>query len=378
VNGSCDAVVLGGGANGCAIARELSRDGMKVVLLERGAIGCGTSSNSSKLIHGGLRYLENGQFGLVRESLKERKRLAELYPDLVKMVPFYLPVYSDSLRPWWVIRLGLMFYDVFSRQPLYRSRRVNKGDFSNRFRDIKTSGLSRVYVYYDGKTDDLELTRRLALDARDNGCIVREKCKVEDIIAAGGKLEIKYTDDGGKYSVETPLLINATGPWIDEVNERYSLPHNYRITKVSGIHIVVNRELVPDCMFLQTQNKRIFFMIPWEGRKTIIGTTERVEDGRCDEIKVNEDDVDYLLDCANRYLKTPIERQDICDTFLGIRPLIRDKKAKDATSMSREYKIDVVECRGARVIHIYGGKLTTCLGMAEKVRRQIQDMDDSK
>ena len=167
-------------------------------------------------------------------------------------------------------------------------------------------------------------------------------------------------------------MINATGPWIDEVNNQYGLAHNYRISKVSGIHIVIDGALVPDCMFLQTSNKRIFFMIPWEGEKTIIGTTERVEKGPCDEVKVQEEDVNYLLDCASHYLQNRIQASDICGTFLGIRPLVMKKNVQeDATSMSREYKIDVLQKGQTRLIHVYGGKLTTCLSMAEKVAAQV-------
>lgn len=364
-----DAIILGGGVNGCAIGRKLSQDGKKVCLLERKTIGGGTSSNSSKLIHGGLRYLETGQFGLVKESLKDRKRLFELYPDLVKMVPFYLPVYNDSLRPWWMIRIGLGLYDLFSRQPAYHCRYVNKKNFLDRFPGIKAQGLRRVYVYYDGKTNDRELTKRIADDACGLGAVVKENCQIISVDMDDKEVKVVYRDNDGEHIAEAPLLINSTGPWIDEVNERYRLPHNYRISKVSGVHIVIDRELVPDCMFLQTNNRRIFFMIPWQEGKTIIGTTERMEKGICDEVKVQEEDTNYLMECANRYLREPIDKNDICDTFLGIRPLVMNKNASDATSMSRDYKVDVINKGNTRLIHVYGGKLTTCLSMAEKVEK---------
>ena len=368
MQGNFDVIILGGGVNGCAIARKLSREGKRVCLLERYTIGCGTSSNSSKLIHGGLRYLETGSFGLVKESLKDRKRLSELYPQLVQMVPFYLPVYDDSLRPWWMIRTGLGLYDLFSRQPEYHCRHVRNQDFARKFPGIKTEGLRRVYVYYDGKTNDLEITRRIAQDAVDSGGAVRENCPVVSIDAGSKSFAVLYRDGSGEHRVEAPLLINATGPWIDEVNAKYRLPHNYRINKVSGIHIVINRALVPDCMFLQTNNRRIFFMIPWSEGTTIIGTTERMENCSCDEVKLQEEDINYLLNCANHYLKEPISHEDICGTFLGIRPLVIDKHDEtDATNMSRDYKIDVIRKGESKLVHVYGGKLTTCLSMAEKV-----------
>jgi glycerol-3-phosphate dehydrogenase len=372
MNVNYDAIILGGGINGCAIARKLSQEGKKVCLLERLAIGCGTSSNSSKLIHGGLRYLETGRFGLVKESLKDRKRLFELYPDLVEMVPFYLPVYDDSLRPWWMIRTGLGMYDIFSRQHEYHCRYINNEDFAEKFPGVKTAGLRRVYVYFDGKTDDLELTSRIAQDAVSSGGVVRENCQVISVQGNDKVFQVLYQDSSGENEAVAPLLINATGPWIDEVNAKYQLTHNYRINKVSGIHIVINRTLVPDCMFLQTNNRRIFFMIPWTEGKTIIGTTERIENSSCDEVKVQEDDVNYLLECANHYLQEKVSRDDICHTFLGIRSLVMDMNDKaDATSMSRDYKIDVIRQGETKLIHVYGGKLTTCLSMAEKVAGRV-------
>lgn len=367
-----DIVILGGGINGCAIARKLSMDGKRVCLLERNTIGSGTSSNSSKLIHGGLRYLETGKIGLVKESLKDRKRLAQLYPNLVHMVPFYLPIYENSLRPWWIMRIGLGMYDLLSSQPEYHCRHIKNEEFVKRFPRIKAEGLRRVYVYFDGKTNDLEITRHIAQDAHNSGCSVRENCRVVVVEGNDQAVRVSYQDYCGKHEVEAPVLINATGPWIDEVNAAYQLPHNYRISKVSGIHIVINRALVPDCMFLQTDNRRIFFMIPWSQGRTIIGTTERTENCSCSEVKVQKDDIDYLLDCTNHYLREPIGHDDICDTFLGIRPLVMDKNVNsDATNMSREYKIDVIRKGKTELIHVYGGKLTTCLSMAEKVAAEV-------
>ncbi|NPV90765.1 MAG: FAD-dependent oxidoreductase [Firmicutes bacterium] len=364
-------MILGAGINGCAIARRFSQAGKRVLVIERRAVGSGTSSNSSKLIHGGLRYLETGRFGLVRESLRERGRLVRLYPDLVRMVPFFLPVYGDSPRPWWVIRVGLGVYDLFTGFGEYSCRGVAKQSFLEGFAGIRGAGLTRVYRYYDAKTDDLELTRRIAEDAVNSGCAIREGCEVREVDFGGSSIGIRAVDGNGEYEFETGLLINATGPWIDEVNDRYALPHDHRIAKVSGIHIVIDRLLVPDCMFLQTSGRRIFYMIPWRDEQTIIGTTERMEVKRCDEVAVDEEDIEYLLRCASGYLKEPLRREDVCSTFLGIRPLIREKGKSDATGMSREYKIEVHGDRGCRLVNVYGGKLTTALSLAEKVYKQV-------
>ncbi len=362
-----DGIIVGGGINGCAVVRLLSQQGKKLAILERKTIAGGTSSNSSKLIHGGLRYLESGQFGLVRKSLKDRSRLCELYPDLIKMVPFYLPIYDDSARPWWVIRVGLGFYDIFSGQPAYASHPVAIEEFTRRFDNIKKAGLKKVYMYFDGKTDDFLLTRRIAADALAAGCVIRENCEINEIKYDEQRVFVSCRDETGEYAFGAKYLINASGPWIDEVNQRYHLPHNYHIAAVSGIHIVIDKVLVPDCMFLQTADKRIFFMIPWKGGQTIIGTTERMENGPCDNVRVNGEDIDYLIKAANHYLKEEISEQDICGTFLGIRPLIMDKHISDPNRMSRDYKIDVIDKGGVKLIHIYGGKLTTCLSTAEEV-----------
>ncbi len=362
-----DCIVLGAGINGCAVARLLSEQGKKVAVLERKTIGCGTSSNSSKLIHGGLRYLESGQFGLVKKSLKDRSRLCELYPDLIKIVPFYLPVYEDSPRPWWMIRIGLRFYDIFSGEPSYAARSIRKEEFIRRFSGIKSTGLKKVFMYFDGKTDDLLLTRRIAHDAEAEGCVVKENCVIDDIKFDAKQVLISCRDDEGEHSLLAKHLINASGPWIDEVNECYDLPHNYHIVNVSGIHIIIDKVLVPDCMFLQTADQRIFFMIPWKDKQTIIGTTERMENGACDDVAVKKEDIDYLIRCANDYLLEGISEGDICGTFLGIRPLIMKKQVSDLNRMSRDYKIDVSYKDGVKVIQVYGGKLTTCLSTAEEV-----------
>lgn len=224
-----DAVVIGAGINGCAIARKLSLEGKRVLLLEKGTVGCGTSSNSSKRVHGGSRYLENFQFSLVKESLLERRRLCELYPDLVQMVPFYLPVYSDSPRPWWMIRAGLAMYDFYSHQDDFRCRLVRFTDFANHFPEVNLEKLEKVYVYYDGKTDDLELTRRIAEDAVDKGCSLIEEACLTDISLGENEIKLQYMKGRVMQQASTPVLINAAGPWIDEVNDQFGLEHNYRI-----------------------------------------------------------------------------------------------------------------------------------------------------
>ena len=360
-----DIIVLGAGINGCGIAAELSRRNQRVLVLERSAIGSGTSSKSSRLIHGGLRYLETAKFGLVREALHDRQELLKLYPDLVQMKPFYLPVYKSSPRPAWMIGLGLKLYDLLAgKYSEFKSERILKDEFSSFASSLLQDGLKAIFRYYDGKTDDLELTRTVAGEARNSGCVIHEHIKITAI-----------TNQTTGYQVATnrgiftsPALINATGPWIDEVNQRYGLPTNYHIRKISGIHIVIDGLLTPDLMFMQTGNKRIFFIIPEpEYKRTIIGTTEREETVLCDEVTYDDADIEYLLENINKYLTTDhqLTVNDVKDVWIGIRPLIAHKD--NPTDLSREYALDLHPKGNTQLLHVFGGKLTTFLSLARKV-----------
>ena len=360
-----DIIVLGAGINGCGIAAELSRRNQRVLVLERSAIGSGTSSKSSRLIHGGLRYLETAKFGLVREALHDRQELLKLYPDLVQMKPFYLPVYKSSPRPAWMIGLGLKLYDLLAgKYSEFKSQRIDRDEFSSFASSLLQDGLKAIFRYYDGKTDDLELTRTVAGEARNSGCVIHEHIKITAI-----------TNQTTGYQVATnrgiftsPALINATGPWIDEVNQRYGLPTNYHIRKISGIHIVIDGLLTPDLMFMQTGNKRIFFIIPEpEYKRTIIGTTEREETVLCDEVTYDDADIEYLLENINKYLTTDhqLTVNDVKDVWIGIRPLIAHKD--NPTDLSREYALDLHPKGNTQLLHVFGGKLTTFLSLARKV-----------
>ncbi|WP_415395874.1 FAD-dependent oxidoreductase [Sulfurimonas sp. CS5] len=214
---SYDAIVLGAGINGVAIAKALAIAEKKVLVIEKNHIASGASSNSSRLIHGGLRYLEQYEFSLIRESLKDQKYLLDTYPSLVKLHPFYFPIYNNSKRPDWMIGLGLWLYSLFSKHGK-KALKVSKEEFFSEFKNIKDNNIRAIF--------------------------------------------------------KTNLFINATGAWIDEINKEFNLPSSYTIEKVSGIHIVIESLLIPEPLLLETACKRIFFMIP-EDKTTIIGTTER-------------------------------------------------------------------------------------------------------
>lgn len=354
-----DVVILGAGINGSAIAKALAEEGKSVLVLEKKRIASGTSSHSSRLIHGGLRYLENFEFSLVREALHDRKYLLESYPDLVKLRDFYLPLYINSRRPAWMIRLGLWLYTLSAGHG-QKAQEVDKALFLQKFKALKADNIKAVFRYSDGKTDDYALTCRIAEEAEAWGAEIVEHAEIKSIGIDDKEIHIDL--DGG--AVRTEVLVNATGAWVDEINARFGLPSSYTIEKLSGIHLVIDRVLVPDPLFLETASKRIFFIIP-EEETTLIGTTERSETAEADKIRVNNDDIEYLLRESNVYLKKALTRKDIKEVFIGTRPII--KSAKEPTRMSREYKLDLHRIGKNRVLHVYGGKLTTFPSLAKKV-----------
>lgn len=367
-----DVVIIGAGINGVGSAEQLALAGLKVAVIEKGTIGCGTSSKSSRLVHGGLRYLETYHFSLVHEALNDRARLAERFPELVQLIPFYLPVYASSPRPAWMIRLGLLLYDLLSygKQPKW-THSIPVDEFKRLFSCLKSERLKAVYAYYDGKTHDLELTRSIANEAARIGVSFHEGTLAEKVVFEQDCFRVQT--NMGDFTCAT--LINATGAWIDEVNEHLGLPAGYHITKVSGIHIEIPRLLVPYPMFLQTEGKRIFFMIP-EDVHTIIGTTERIETLPVDEVTVQEEDIQYLLNHANDYLKEPLKRSDVSDAWIGVRPLIENKS--NPSDISREYRLEQIETGSGLLIHVFGGKLTTFPSLAEKVAEAVLERHAKK
>jgi glycerol-3-phosphate dehydrogenase len=239
---------------------------------------------------------------------------------------------------------------------------MNINTFKTDFGALKTKDLKKVFTYYDAKTNDLLLTQTVAQEAQEHGAIFFENTTID---------EIKRHDDGyhilcGERQLQSGILINATGPWIDEVNHRFNLPSRYKIDKISGIHIVIDTLITTEPIFLQTDHKRIFFIIPEnKDNQTVIGTTERHESAETDEVHVNEEDIHYLLAHANDFLNTPLKREDVIDTYIGVRPLVESKKSM--VQASREYQLDLHDFGTTKLLHVFGGKLTTHWSLAQKV-----------
>ena len=371
-----DLIVLGAGINGSGVAREASLQNKSTLLIDKSTVGCGTSSRSSRLIHGGLRYLEYMEFKLVYESLHDRNLLCRMYPKLVRMTPFYFPVYKKAFRPAWKVRLGLRLYDILSNAK-FNSSKIPLEEFYKDFPAMRSDNITAVFQYYDARTDDLKLTQQVAREAVKNGAKLMERTKVISI-EVGDEIVVKV----GKKEFITNHLVNATGPWANETADKFNIPINYAINKVSGIHIELKKKIVPNPLFLMTKTKRMFFIIP-EEKTTLIGTTERKETVPCDKVRVNPEDIDYLIRSANHYLQKPISRKDIKSSFIGIRPLFHKKAAtrkeaksglaKQMVGASRDYKFDLIEQGKSKILHVLGGKLTTYMTLAKKALKKMED-----
>ncbi len=352
-----DLLIIGGGINGTAIAREAARNGWRVLLVERDDLASHTSSASTKLIHGGLRYLEHYEFKLVRESLKERTLLMKAAPHLIGPMQFVLPQ-TRSSRPWLMVRAGLLLYDLLAgRSPLPWARRLKKSDAAFQA-PLKNPGSG--FVYSDCKVDDSRLTILNAVDAAEHGADIRTRTA---LTAA------RRTDEGWEATLSTGetvtarAIANAAGPWVMEALSLTGSNSANGIVLVKGSHIVVPRLYEGDhAYFLQLGDDRICFVAPWHGG-TMIGTTDaNVSDPGA--ARITEAEIAYLCDAANGYFAHQISPADVIHTWSGVRPLYNDG-ASAAQEVTREYVLEL-DINGPPVLSVFGGKITTARHLAEK------------
>lgn len=369
-----DLFIIGGGINGCGIARDAVGRGYSVMLAEMNDLASGTSSWSTKLIHGGLRYLEHYEFRLVRESLMEREVLWANAPHIIWPLRFVLP-HHKGLRPAWFLRLGLLIYDYIGGRKLLPATKTL--DMSS---DVSGKPLkplfSKAFEYSDCWVNDARLVVLNARDAADRGAIIRTRTKVIKAERTGDHWTIQTLDarTGQQQSVQARMLINAGGPWVDQIIGNAlgkNDAHNVRL--VQGSHIVVKRMFDHDkCYIFQNADNRIIFAIPYERGFTLIGTTDQDYVGDPKDVKITDKETDYLCDAASEYFKRPVTRDDIVWTYSGVRPLFDDgaSKAQEAT---RDYvlKVDGTRENGA-VLNIFGGKITTYRRLAEHVLEKIE------
>ncbi len=362
-----DVLVVGGGINGAGIARDAAGRGLSVTLVERDDLAAATSSWSSKLIHGGLRYLEQYEFRLVREALQEREVLLRLAPHIIRPLLFVLP-HSPEMRPAWMIRTGLWLYDhIGGKITLPGSKAVAFPhlEYSAGLKPEYRSG----YVYSDCRVDDSRLTVINAMSARDHGATILTRTRFEHAKRVDGGWEATIVDaNGERRTIGAKALVNAAGPWVMDVLARVpeqKVPGGVRLVK--GSHIIVPQvHALGHAYILQNPDKRVVFVIPYQGRFTLIGTTDVAVPDTAAAAAITEQETDYLLESVNRYLARPLARTDVVSSYAGVRPLY-DDGSSNPSEITRDYVLRVDHEGGrAPLVTIFGGKITTYRRLAEE------------
>ena len=361
-----DLIIIGGGINGVGTARDAVGRGLNTCLIEKGDIASQTSSWSTKLIHGGIRYLENYDFKLVRESLKEREVIKKIAPHITKPIKFVLP-HVPSLRPSWMIRIGLFLYDrLGGKSSFEKSKFINLNDHfeENPIKEKYISG----YIYSDLYVDDSRLALLNAEDAINKGAKIYLNTKIVKVLR--DKNFWLITLDSGEV-LKSKVVVNATGPFaISVLNNIFKLKSNKKLRLVQGSHLVVKKIYEGDQAYiLQLDDKRIIFMIPYQNKYTLIGTTDHEVDN-FENPKITDEEKDYLIKSVNSFIKKEISESDILWTYSGIRPLIEDNNQK-ASKVSRDYSFEVDDKDGAPIITILGGKLTTYRKLSEQILKEL-------
>jgi len=364
-----DVVVIGSGIQGAGVAQICALNKLKVLLLEQFTVASQTSSRSSKLIHGGLRYLENWQWGLVRECLREREILLNIASDLVRLVPFYIPIYKETSRSPFIIRSGLSLYAVLGGLSSdCRFRKVPRSNW-DQLQGLETNQLKAVYQYYDGQTDDRLLTRAVVDSAVEYGAELMENTQFTGAQISDSRIQLQYQSGSVASSCTTKLIVNASGPWINQVIKKITpAPPEQKISLVQGAHIVVDYPLNNKIFYLEApQDRRAVFAMSWKG-KSLLGTTETTYAGDPAKVKPLEDEVVYLKDIFSKYFSAS-RNSGILDSFAGLRVL--PSEGEDSFKKSRETHIAFDNKDSPRVISICGGKLTAYRHNAELIYNSI-------
>ena len=369
-----DLAIIGGGINGCGIARDAAGRGLRVLLVEQDDLAAATSSWSSKLIHGGLRYLEQYEFRLVREALQEREVLLKIAPHIIHPLEFILP-HDQHMRPAWMVRIGLFMYDhIGGKISLPGSRTVAFPDA------VYSAGLApshkRGFFYSDAKVDDSRLTVLNAVAAREQGADVRVRTRLIE-----GKrqtdawcLTLRDVDSGAATEVRAKGIVNAAGPWVKHLlDDTLRVPTTSSIKLVKGSHIVVPRiHDHPHAYILQNDDKRVVFIIPYEEKFSLIGTTDIEVGAIADATKISAAETAYLLRAVNRFVAKPVLESDIVWTYAGVRPLY-DDGSDNPSEITRDYVLKVDHDHGTLpLLSIFGGKITTYRRLAEHALQELK------
>jgi glycerol-3-phosphate dehydrogenase len=367
-----DIAVLGGGINGCGCAADAALRGLSVVLLEQDDIASKTSSASTKLIHGGLRYLEHYEFHLVRKALKERQTLLHLAPHLVRPIAFVLP-HQKKIRSAWLLRAGLFIYDNLSRKNrLPKCVSIVRKHDEALFAPLKNQFNQGLY-FYDAATDDARLTLSNALQAQKQGASIRTYSRVTQAKAEKGVWHLTVQpQNAAQYTLKAKALINATGPWVNTVAQMTHTSVTQQMTLVQGSHIVVPKIYEgAQAYFLQNEDNRIVFVIPYEGQ-TMIGTTDVALKALPEEIAITQEEIDYLLAVVSAYFKKSLSPKDVLDSWSGVRTLLAAPNT-DPKALSRDYSYQF-DLEPAPVVTVYGGKITTYRQLSKEIVDQFKSI----
>ncbi|MBX7146950.1 MAG: glycerol-3-phosphate dehydrogenase [Alphaproteobacteria bacterium] len=369
-----DLVVIGGGINGTGIARDAAGRGLSVCLIEQNDLANFTSSSSTKLIHGGLRYLEYYEFRLVRESLIEREILLKLAPHIIWPLNFVLPHHKD-LRPIWMIQLGLFLYDhLGGRKILPASKKV---DLTNTiFGNALKSSFTKGFTYSDCWVDDARLVILNALDAYNKGAIIKTRtlCTKAERIHNNWSITLKDKLTQEYYTIKAKILINATGPWVtDFIENKANIKSDYHLRLTKGSHIIVPKLYDGQHAYiLQNKDKRIVFTIPYEQNYTLIGTTDiSVNKETLGQANVSQEEINYLCHIVSSYFKKVISADDVKWHYSGIRPLYDDAH-KNASAVTRDYVLHLDNYHNLPLLSIFGGKITTYRKLSEHVMEKLK------
>ena len=368
---SCDVLVVGGGINGAGIARDLAGRGLSVILAEKDDLAAHTSSSSTKLIHGGLRYLEHREFSLVRKALAEREVLLRIAPHIMWPMRFVMP-HEPSMRPFWMIRAGLFLYDHLARREMLSGSETIDLRHHRSGHPLKPF-LQRAFVYSDGWVDDARLVLLNAVDASRRGAQIMTRCQCVQARREAGAWVVTLVaePDPQPMTVRARLLVNAAGPWAAQFLKQNAGVSGARTLRlVKGSHIVVPRMFDHDeAYLLQAPDRRVIFVIPYEGRFTLIGTTD-VEVQNLDKpVRIDPAEIQYLCDQVNRYFERQIVPADVVWSYSGVRPLLEDESS-DASSVTRDYQLEM-DADDPALMTVWGGKITTYRKLAEEAARSI-------
>lgn len=366
-----DVLILGGGINGTGMARDAAGRGLSVLLCEKNDLASGTSCASSKLIHGGLRYLEYGEFRLVREALAERETLLTIAPHLIQPLRFHLP-WQKHLRPRWLIRLGLFLYDHLAK------RQTLPASGAERYRQPNPLKVQEGFHYSDCWVDDARLVVLNALDAQERGAQIFTHSQCRILAREADAWQVAIDTPTHSLTVRAKVLINATGPWVSETQHDL-LPNapTARVQKIQGSHMVVPKWYDhKDAYILQHTDQRIVFVLPFAEHYSLIGTTDTPFEGDPQTAHLSADESQYLCDIVNHYFHHQIKPEDIVWHYSGVRALWADP-TKPARAMSRDYHVEL-NTEGAPLLTVYGGKITTYRQLALHALKQLQPYLNSK